>query len=149
MSRFDPPGKQRPLPVPTPLTAPFWDACRNEELLYQRCSDCKAVNFPPEQICPSCMSTAMGWERSNGSGSVYSFSILHREPSANFPLPSVFAIVDVDEGFSMFSSIVDCDPADVAIDMRVEVVFDPQNDEITLPFFRPAEGSGVRRLSAS
>ena len=43
---------------------------------------------------------------------VYSFSILHREPSANFPLPSVFAIVDIDEGYSMFSSIVDCDPID-------------------------------------
>lgn len=86
------------------------------------------------------MSTAMGWERSKGTGTIYSFSILHREPSANFPLPSVFAIVDVDEGYSMFSSIVDCNPEDVAIDMRVEVVFDPQNEEITLPLFRPVAG---------
>jgi uncharacterized OB-fold protein len=94
------------------------------------------------------MSLAMTWERSTGVGTVYSFSVLHREPSANFPLPSVFAIVDIDEGYSMFSSIVDCDPHDVTIDMRVEVIFDRQNDEITLPMFRPMDSGHVRQASS-
>jgi uncharacterized OB-fold protein len=137
MSKYDPPGKQRPIPVPTSLSAPYWEACARGELTYQVCNACQGVMFPPEPACPHCMSTDLGWARSEGKGTVYSYSVLHREPSANFPLPSVFAIVDVDEGYSMFSSIVECEPEDVRIDMRVEVVFDQISDDIHLPLFRP------------
>jgi uncharacterized OB-fold protein len=136
MSKYDPPGTQRPVPVPTALSEPYWQACRQEKLTYQCCNDCNAIMFPPEPACPSCMSTNLGWRTSKGTGTVYSYSVLHREPSANFPLPSVFAIVDVDEGYSMFSSIVECDPDDAKIDMRVEVVFDQITPEINLPLFR-------------
>jgi uncharacterized OB-fold protein len=68
---------------------------------------------------------------------VYSFSVIHREPSADFPIPTVFAIVDVDEGYSMFSDIVGCEPKDVTIDMPVQVVFEEISEEISLPMFRP------------
>ncbi len=137
MTVYDPPGTRRPVPEPTALSMPYWEACRAEKLTYQSCADCDAVIFPPEPACPSCMSTNLGWKPSAGRGAVYSYSVLHREPSANFPLPSVFAIVDVDEGYSMFSSIVECDPADVHIDMRVEVAFNELTPEINLPVFRP------------
>lgn len=139
MSKYDPPGTQRPVPVPTSLSAPYWEACQEGRLTFQRCVECRLVTFPPEPVCPGCMSDNLTWETSAGKGTVYSYSVLHREPSANFPLPSVFAIVDVEEGYSMFSSIVECDPAELTIDMPVEVVFDQISDEISLPLFRPLQ----------
>lgn len=137
MSTFDPPGTQRPVPVPTEVSAPFWNAARDGRLTYQRCIDCGHVWFPPELVCTSCLSRSVEWCDSAGLGTVYSFSIAHREPSPNFPVPSVFAVIDVDEGYAMFSSVVGCDPYDVTIGMRVEVVFQPVTDAISLPMFRP------------
>ena len=46
----------------------------------------------------------------------------------------------VEEGWHMLSNLLDCDPADVAIGMPIEVCFERKSDEITLPCFRPASG---------
>jgi uncharacterized OB-fold protein len=70
---------------------------------------------------------------------VYSYTVLHDAPSAGFPVPSVLAIIDVDEGYSMFSSVVGCPPGEVRIGMPVEVHFEELTPEINLPVFRPAE----------
>ena len=136
-SAFDPPGTHRPLPVPTALSAPYWEACLDGRLTHQHCGACDAAIFPPEPVCPTCLSLELDWRPSAGTGTVYSFSVLHREPSAHFPLPSVFAIVDLDEGYSVFSSIVECEHDDLAIGMAVEVVFDRVSETIALPLFRP------------
>jgi hypothetical protein len=44
----------------------------------------------------------------------------------------------------MMSNIVECEqtPEALALDMPLEVTFAPQNDEISLPLFRPANGEG-------
>jgi hypothetical protein len=43
------------------------------------------------------------WVAGAGNGSVYSFSVLHREPFPDYPVPFVLAIVELDEGYNMFS----------------------------------------------
>ena len=42
----------------------------------------------------------------------------------------------------MMTNIVDCPqtPEALQLDMPLEVVFQKQNDDITLPLFRPAKG---------
>jgi hypothetical protein len=44
----------------------------------------------------------------------------------------------------MMTNIVECEqtPQALVLDMPVEVVFEPQTDTITLPFFRPAATKG-------
>ena len=129
----------RPVPQPTELSLPYWDGARRRELLYQRCDDCGAVIFPPLEACVSCQSANITWQRSEGRGTVYSYTVLHAAPSAGFPVPSLLAIIDVDEGYSMFSSVVGCPPGDVRIGMRVEVCFEELTPDIDLPVFRKAE----------
>jgi hypothetical protein len=97
------------------------------------------VFFPPLEACVSCQSANLTWQRSEGGGTVYSYTVLHAAPSAGFPVPSVLAIIDVDEGYSMFSSVVGCPPGDVRIGMRVEVCFEGLTPDIDLPVFRPAQ----------
>jgi hypothetical protein len=42
----------------------------------------------------------------------------------------------------MMTNIVECPqtPEALQLDMPLEVVFEQQNDTVTLPFFRPAKG---------
>jgi uncharacterized protein len=74
----------------------------------------------------------------SGLATVYSFSVVDRPPSPDLPGRYVLALVDLDEGVRMMTHVVDCDPADVRIGMRVSVLFQPVSDEISLPMFRPA-----------
>ena len=129
----------RPVPQPSELSAPYWEAAQRGELLYLRCGNCGTVFFPPLEACINCQSDDVHWERSAGLGTVYTYTVLHGAPSAGFPVPSVLAIVDVDEGYPMMTSVVGCPPEDVQIGMRVEVCFEALTDDIDLPVFRPAE----------
>jgi uncharacterized OB-fold protein len=54
--------------------------------------------------------------------------------------PYVIAIVELDEGPRMMTNIIGVEPTPEAlpIDMPVQVTWEPQNDDITLPLFRPA-----------
>jgi uncharacterized OB-fold protein len=49
------------------------------------------------------------------------------------------AIVELEEGIRLHTSIVDCAPEALAVGLPVEVVFTPVNDEVTLPRFRLRE----------
>jgi uncharacterized protein len=59
-----------------------------------------------------------------------------------FTPPYAIAVVELAEGPRMMTNIVDCaqTPEALVLDMPVEVVFQPQDETITLPLFRPAKG---------
>ena len=54
-------------------------------------------------------------------------------------IKDVLAVIELDEGWRMNSNIVNVDPKDVTVGMRVEVVWDDVTPEISLPKFRPIE----------
>jgi uncharacterized OB-fold protein len=127
-----------PVPYPSSMSQPYWDGCRRGELLFQRCAACNGITHTPAMICAHCASRALTWERSAGTGSVYSWTSVWRPQTPAFTVPYVAVIVDVDEGWQMLANIVGIEHDAVDIGMRVEVVFHPLNDQITLPYFRPA-----------
>jgi hypothetical protein len=53
-----------------------------------------------------------------------------------FPSPTFFAVVELEEGFTMFTNIVGCDETDLGCELPVEVWFDDITDEYSLPMFR-------------
>jgi uncharacterized OB-fold protein len=105
-------------------TARFW---RENPSRYNlkgcRCGVCGKVIFPPRSICPICHRKSMGKMEEiklRGEGEVYSFSVVHDAPS-QFELlkPYVVAIIRMDEGVMLTSQVIDCDPAEVKIGMKV------------------------------
>jgi uncharacterized OB-fold protein len=58
--------------------------------------------------------------------------------------PYVIAVVELDEGPRMMTNIIGVDPTpeNLPIDMPVEVTFEQQSDDITLPLFKPAGARG-------
>lgn len=127
----------KPLPNPTPLTQPFWDACKRHELVLQKCLGCSKLNFPPQPACTGCFSTDLGWEVVSGKGKVYSYSVVHRPQTPDFEVPYVVVIVLLDEGPYMLGNLEGCPSEDVDINMPVEVFFDDVTNDFSLFKFKP------------
>ncbi len=138
------------LPQPTAETAAYWEGCRKHQLLIQRCTQCGHYQFYPRIICTACMSDGIEWVQASGHGRVLSFTVIHRAVSAAYKaeVPYVLALIELDEGPTMMSNVVEIDAESVAIGLPVEVVFEEWSDEITIPKFRPANatsGSGAEK----
>jgi hypothetical protein len=54
-----------------------------------------------------------------------------------FDEPYVIATVEMPEGVRFNTSIVDADPAELAIGMPVEVTFERVSEDVVVPKFRP------------
>lgn len=133
-------GPDKPLPVPSPESRPYWDGARAHRLLLQKCADCHRHWHPPSILCPGCGSRDHDWVESSGKGRVFSFVTYHRLYNKGWQdeLPYVVAIIELAEGARLLSNVIDIAPDDVACDMAVEVMFDDVTDDVTLPRFRPA-----------
>ena len=127
------------LPRPRPETAVWWESCREHKLMIQRCSKCGEFQFYPRIICLSCLSERIGWVQSSGRGKVVTYTVC-RIPVAEAyaaDVPYVVALIQLEEGPTLMSNIIDVDPESVISGMGVEVVFEKWSDEITMPQFRP------------
>ena len=131
---------QKPLPVPTPETRHFWDGTKAGELRLQRCDACKHAYFPPRPFCPKCASRKVSVFKASGRAALHSY-IIHHRPAPGFTPPYAIAVVELAEGPRMMSNIVGCPqtPEALQLDMPLQVVFERQNDDITLPQFEPAK----------
>ena len=90
-------------------------------------------------MCPQCTSLDYEWARLSGRGTLYTFTIVHAPtlPAFQERVPYNVAVIQLDEGPFMVSSLVGC-PADrMRIGMRVEAEFVDVAETISLPHFRP------------
>jgi len=127
----------RNLPRPTPETAAYWEGCRQGKLMIQRCGSCGHYQFYPRLVCTSCMSTPVEWAQASGRGKVVSFTIVRQAISQAYAaeVPYVIALIQLDEGPTMMSNVIDCDPEQVKIGMPVEVTFETWSEDLTVPKF--------------
>jgi uncharacterized OB-fold protein len=70
-------------------------------------------------------------------GSLYSWTVVWRPQHPSFRVPYAPAIVELDEGLRLLSSVVGCEPEELHEGMRLAVEFHPASDDISLPYFRP------------
>jgi len=128
-----------PHATPGRLTAPFWQGCAEQSLLFQRCAACSAAGFPPAEHCRQCLSTDLGWEHSRGRGLVYSWTVVYRAATPVFETPYAPAIVALDEGYQMLTNIIGAATDALRVGMAVQVDFVEVSTGLWLPYFRPAE----------
>ena len=131
---------EKPLPKINADNQPFWEGCRRHELRFQKCTDCGQVRWPPSVLCPQCHSMQTSWLTAKGMGRVYSYAVYHTafHPGFKAELPYTVAVVVLDEGPRLLSTIVDCPPDQVTCDMPVQVVWEDVDEALTLPKFKPA-----------
>ena len=133
------PSHPKPLPVITEENRPFWEGCQQEKFLLQYCESCQRYQFYPRLYCMQCGFEGLRWKEVSGHGVIYSYTIIHQNRSPEFmpDVPYNVAIVQLEEGPRMLSSIVDIAPAELHVDLPVSVVFEKVTDTISLPRFRP------------
>ena len=130
----------KPVPVPTPETQPFWDGCAAGELRIQRCTDCGKPYFYPRPVCPDCGSGNVEWFTASGRATLYSYVINHRAaPGFTEDAPYAIAVVQLEEGPRMMSNIIGlpATPEALVLDMPLQVTFEARGD-VQLPQFKPA-----------
>jgi uncharacterized OB-fold protein len=130
---------ERPLPKPNADTKPFWDGCKKQKLMFQKCGECGHVRWPPSVLCPLCHSLETEWIAASGRGTIYTFAVYHVPFHEAFKnrLPYVTAVVELDEGPRILSTITGCDIADIRCDMPVEVIWRTAPEGFVLPDFTP------------
>jgi uncharacterized OB-fold protein len=92
----------------------------------------------PRPHCLDDWSVAPEWVQASGRATLYSFTVIPRSEIEELPAPYVLAIVELEEGVTMGTTLTDVDPDEVKIGMALEVVFEALGDEISIPRFRPA-----------
>ncbi len=122
---------------PTAMSAPFWASCAEGILTFQRCTACRAVSFPPVEICRDCLKADLTWEPSAGHGVLLSWTVVHRPVTPAFEVPYAPAIVELDEGHQMMTNLIGIAPEDITFGMPVEVEFHEVSPGLWLPYFRP------------
>lgn len=134
------PVPEYPQPARSEANAPLLDAWQRGELAIQQCDACSAQLWFPREMCPACWSTRLSWRRSSGSGTIVSFTRVHRQihPAFAAEVPTVFAEIALDDGPAMLARVVTAAPEDVVTGMRVELLPMPDATRYPLPTFRPA-----------
>jgi acetyl-CoA acetyltransferase/uncharacterized OB-fold protein len=129
---------KRPEPQPTISSEPFWTSGADGRLRIAQCQSCLRYHHPPQPACPACHSMEVAMTPVSGQAVVAGFTVNEHQWLPGFPPPYVVAVVALDEDPSvrLTTNIVGCEPEDVAIGMRVRVVFEQQGD-IWFPLFEP------------
>ncbi|MFC7540651.1 Zn-ribbon domain-containing OB-fold protein [Siccirubricoccus deserti] len=111
------------------------------KLLLQRCGDTGKAYFPPRPFSPYTGTRNVSVFEASGKATLYSY-VIHHRPVPGFTPPYAIAVVELEEGPRLMTNIVDCPqtPEALVLDMPLEVTFEAMDEEISLPFFRPAKG---------
>lgn len=127
----------RVMPSLDELSAFFWTSGVDEKLRFLRCSQCSHIIHPPAPFCPKCESRDTAPSEVSGNATLHSFTVNHQNWDGSGEV-YVIGMVEIDEqpDVRLTTNIVDIDPADVRIGMRVAVVFE-DHAPVFVPLFRP------------
>mgnify|MGYP002637410185 CR=1 FL=1 len=133
----------RPIPVPDEWTAPFWQAAKQGVLALQRCQRCQHFQHPPYATCVNCMVNDLAFEPVRGQGAIYAYTIMYHAGDKRFAgaIPYASIIVELDDapGALLAGNLLEAEYTEAKVGRRVEVIFEPLNEDITLPQFRLAQ----------
>lgn len=129
----------KPMPTPTPTSAPFWDGLKEGIVRLQKCGECGAWVFYPRSRCSNCLSDALAWHDVSGAATLYTFTIARQPTSPHFSseVPQRLAVVELEQGVRLTTTLVDVADDDIHIGMRLKPYFDHVSDEITLLRYQP------------
>ena len=116
--------------------ARFWrETPRRYNLGGSRCTNCRAVYFPPRSVCPTCAKHRASIGRLepfqlSGEGEVVTFTVVHDAAEGfEMQVPYVLAIVRTKEGPHLTGQVVDIAPEEARIGLKVKATFRKLREE--------------------
>jgi uncharacterized OB-fold protein len=130
----------KPLPVPTPVSRPYWDALREHKVRIQYSPSADRWVFYPRILAPGTLADDLEWRDISGMGTLYTFTVA-RYPTAPpwaGDVPQLLAVIELDEGPRLTSELVNVAPEHIEVGVRVRpVFFDVPGSDITLLKYEP------------
>ncbi len=104
-----------------------------DAIVYRSCGACRHIWYFRRPFCPSCGASEPETHRSNGTGAVYSVTVVLRAatPETKLYAPYAMLLVDLAEGFRMMAH----GDKDLAIGDRVIAQFRPFANDVLAPYF--------------
>jgi uncharacterized OB-fold protein len=98
-------------------------------------------------VCPHCRSVELVGTVVSGLAHLSSWTIVERafHPWFGDKVPYLLVTAELDEqpGLMFLTRLVGCDEATLAPGMALEVTFEPLDDDVTVPLFRPRNPRSV------
>ncbi len=140
----------KPLPHATEASQPFWDGLKAHRVRLQQCEDCGHWFFFPRQHCPACASRRLAWRDVSGVGTLYTYTVARVPTLPEFTdeMPQLLAVVQLDEGPHLNTTLVGVAPEAVKIGERLRPVFDERPGEATLLRYTPVASAHPRIIAA-
>ena len=107
----------------------YLDGLSEGRLLYQFDEDTGTAVFYPREVGPGGRAQSLAWRESSGQGVLYSYTHV-KSRAGDFNI----ALVDLDEGFRMMSTIPGVEPTELNIGMRVHALFESDGEEPRVTF---------------
>ncbi len=105
----------------------LWRRFKNKyKLIGTHCEKCNTDFYPPRELCPKCRRTGKIIEkRFSNYGTIFTYTRIYAPPAGfEKDVPYNIAIVKLDNnGPDVLGQIVDCDPKNLKIGLRVEASF--------------------------
>ena len=128
-----------PEPDLSELGRPFWDALKQGQLTFQRCTGCGHAWLPARSECPQCLRASWTREPAKGDATLVSWVVYRHayHPAFAQRLPYAVAVVQLAEGPRMITNIVGADPQQLRIDQQLRLRIEADG-ELAVPRFTPA-----------
>ncbi|WP_248915454.1 OB-fold domain-containing protein [Pseudomonas moorei] len=118
-------SNNKPMPVATQISAPFWEGLKARRLLIQQCNACANWNFYPRRHCPVCLEHDLSWREVDGAATLYSYTVTRIATLPDFidEMPQKLAVVELAEGVRINTNLVGLDEGEIEIGMPLQPVF--------------------------
>lgn len=111
----------------SPEDLPFFDGLDRGELVVTWCEPCDDHVWPPRSHCIRCFTPVAGSHVLQGTGEIYSFSVVHRGEGAFAKRPPyVIAYVSLDGGPTIMANVDARDLDSIEVGVRVRHVPRPR-----------------------
>jgi uncharacterized OB-fold protein len=90
----------------------------------KKCKKCGKIYFPPRIICSDCKSKDFELLKLKDEGRLLTYTVIRVGPSQFVnQTPYAMGIVKLDEGVNLLAQIVDCEPDQLQIGMKLKLEF--------------------------
>ena len=116
-------SNNKPMPVPTQISMPFWEGLKARRLLIQQCNACTHWNFYPRRHCPVCLEHDLTWREVDGSATLYSYTVTRIATLPDFidEMPQKLAVVELAQGVRINTNLVGLDENEIKIGMALQL----------------------------
>lgn len=142
----------KPMPMPTAISAPFWNGLKEGRLTIPQCNSCGHWIFFPRRHCDKCWSQDLEWKEVKGAGTLYTYTLTRVPTLPDFAdeMPQKLAVVELDEGVRINTTLVGLGEDEIKVGMRVKAVFDTVNSDGTaLLRFTAADNDFPARIDST